>query len=361
MGFAFLLVMAFLPIAAKAQPSPTSNPAVGPTPTPSFDELLATGRAYPLTWQRIIAGVVLMTVGLVLCFRGWRHFRFTMFLSGFIAGVIIVYSILYNVQPKQGWNYSAIIFVFGCIAGGLVLGFFCWLLHRFTIAILGGLAGLVIALYILGWRSEGLIHNWGGRIGLMVGASALGMLIGLLFGRRVLIPATAVVGAYLTISGLDLMARSGFNDAIHKFWTHNANVPYHLTTNLYIMLGLVGGLMLFGFLLQTISWDRRRRLLLNQNRNPYHDNGWTVFGRPNHNVNQGAAQPSAYQGNYDNGVVFGPNGVADQNVVYTEKKSWNPFKKNKTTVVRTNPEFATSADNRNSLSSSAPLNPPATA
>ncbi|KAF9971503.1 hypothetical protein BGZ73_005547 [Actinomortierella ambigua] len=336
-------------------PSPTRVPP-RPTPTPN-DNLLSTGQAYALTWQRIVAGVVLITVGSILCFRGWRHFRFTMFLAGFIAGVIIVYSVLYNVQPQQGWNHSAIIFVFGCIAGGIVLGFLCWLLHRFTIAILGGLSGLVIALYILSWRDEGVIRSTSGRIGLMVGASALGLLIGLALGRRILIPATAIVGAYMSIVGLDLMARAGFNDSIHKFFTSNPNVQYHLTTNLYIMLGLVGGLMILGFLIQTFAWNRRRRLLLSQNRNPNHDNGWTVFGGTHPNANQGAAQPSAYQGNYDHGVVFGPNGVADQNVVYTEKKSWNPFKKNKTTVVRTNPEYANApADNRNSLSSSAPLN-----
>ncbi|KAG0238982.1 hypothetical protein BGW41_007998 [Actinomortierella wolfii] len=365
MSFMLLFILSLVPIVTQAQmptavPNPSAIPTVSPapTPTPNNGNLLQTGQSLPLTWQKIIAGVVLMVVGLVLCFRGWRHFRFTMFLAGFIAGVIIVYSILVNVEPKQGWNQRAIIYVFSCIGGGIVLGFICWLLHRFTIAILGGLCGLVIALYILSWRNEGLIRNKGGRIGLMAGAAALGLAVGLLFGRRILIPATAIVGAYMTIVGLDMLSRTGFNEAIRKFFTTDENVQYRLTTNLYIMLGLVGGLIVMGFLLQTFSWNRRRRMLLNQNRNPDQDNGWSVFGRSHPTPNQGAAaQPAAYPDNRDRGVTFEPNGVADQDVVYSEKKSWNPFKRNKTTVVRPNPEYANPADNRVSLNSSTPLNP----
>ncbi|KAF9273436.1 hypothetical protein BGZ74_004767, partial [Mortierella antarctica] len=51
-----------------------------------LEDLLGDGRLIALTWQRIVAGLVLLLIGIILTFRGYRHYRFTMFLAGFIAG-----------------------------------------------------------------------------------------------------------------------------------------------------------------------------------------------------------------------------------------------------------------------------------
>ncbi|KAF9176712.1 hypothetical protein BGZ51_009773 [Haplosporangium sp. Z 767] len=341
-----MLSLFLLPLLAYAQ-QPNEPP----------NDPLESGTSISLTWQRIVAGFILLLIGIILTFRGYRHYRLTMFLAGFIAGCVIVYSILINIEPASGWSYRQIIYLFASMAGGFVLGAFCWLFHRFTTWILSGLAGLVVALYILAWRDGGLIHKRGGLIGLLVGATALGMILGLFLGRRVLIPASAILGAYLTIIGIDFFARTGFTESISRFFTTNPTTDYRLTTNLYIMLGVTGGLMLLGILFQLFAWRRRNRFLVAQGRT-LHDygNDWTILGRKRHHP---PPDPTYAHGGYNNSGYndgYNPNVATPAQPVYTEKKKhWNPFKKNKTTpTTMANP--ADYPDNRVSYSSNAALN-----
>ncbi|KAG0263741.1 hypothetical protein BG011_008170 [Mortierella polycephala] len=340
-----MLSLFLLPLVAYAQ-----------QPDDSSGDQLGEGRSISLTWQRIVAGFILLLIGIILTFRGYRYYRFTMFLAGFIAGCIILYSILTNVEPASGWNYSEIIYLFACIGAGLLLGAFCWLFNRFTTWVLGGLAGLVVALYILAWRSEGLIRKKGGRIGLLVGATALGMILGLFLGRRILIPASAILGAYLTITGIDLFARTGFTESIYRFFTTDATVDYRLTTNLYIMLGVIGGLILLGILFQMLAWRHRNRSLVAQGRTLHdYDDDWTILGRKHH---QPRPDPTYASGDYNNTAYndgYNASAATPVEPVYSEKKSWNPFKKNKAAhTTAANP--ADYPDNRVSYSSNAALN-----
>ncbi|KAG9072729.1 hypothetical protein KI688_000505 [Linnemannia hyalina] len=325
-----ILALSMLPLLALAQDPSDGN---------------GDSNSSTLTWQRIVAGFILILIGILLTFRGYRHYRFSMFLAGFIAGCVIVYSILANVEPQQGWNDRQIIYVFSCLGGGLLLGVICWLLNRFTVWILGALAGLILALYILAWRSEGLIRSPGGRIGLLVGASVLGLLIALVMGRRILIPATAIVGSYITVLGVDLFARTGFSESIKSFLTNNDHVDYYLNTNIYIMLGVIGGLFVLGILFQTLSWRHRQQRLIEQGQSSHnHDNDWSLCGSRSRTVRPDPTYPN---GSYSapNGTYLAPNGDGYNNEYnngatttnyennvdtpahVVEKKSWNPFKK----------------------------------
>jgi hypothetical protein len=55
-------------------------------PPESLNDLMSEGRLIRLTWQRMIGGFILLLIGLFLAFRGYRYYRFTMFLAGFITG-----------------------------------------------------------------------------------------------------------------------------------------------------------------------------------------------------------------------------------------------------------------------------------
>ncbi|KAG0271112.1 hypothetical protein BGZ95_001136 [Linnemannia exigua] len=358
MGPLQILFLFTLPLFALAQ-----QPNNGTRQPDVLNDLLGDGKSISLTWQRIVGGFVLLLIGILLTFRGYRHYRFTMFLAGFIAGCVIVYSILANVEPSQGWNRRQIIYVFSCLGGGLLLGAICWLLNRFTVWILGALAGLTVALYVLAWRSEGLIRSRGGRIGLLVGASVLGLLLALVMGRRILIPATAIVGAYISVVGLDLFARTGFSESIKRFFTNNQRVDYRLNTNLYIMLGVVGGLILMGILFQTLSWRHRQQRLVAQGRSLHnHDNDWSLCGSRGRTVRPDPTYPNgSYTAPGGNGLnnnttttTYGNN----SNEHFEEKKSWNPFKKankNTTTTTSTTTTYP-NQDRRVSYSSNAALN-----
>ncbi|KAH7059665.1 hypothetical protein BKA57DRAFT_512635 [Linnemannia elongata] len=366
-----ILVLIMLPFLALAQGPSNGNGNNGERQPDVLNDLLGDGRSISLTWQRIVGGFILILIGILLTFRGYRHYRFTMFLAGFITGCVIVYSILANVEPQQGWNRRQIIYVFSCLGGGLLLGAICWLLNRFTVWILGALAGLTTALYILAWRNEGLIRSRGGRIGLLVGASVLGLLLALVMGRRILIPATAIVGAYISVLGLDLFARTGFSESVKNFFTNDNHVNYRLNTNLYIMLGVIGGLIILGALFQTLSWRHRQQRLIAQGRSLHnHDNDWSLCGSRSRTVRPDPTYPngsySAPNGGYNNGynnngattTTYGNNGNATVHV--DEKKSWNPFKKSakheSTTTTTTTTNNYPTQDRRVSYSSNTALN-----
>ncbi|KAF9548258.1 hypothetical protein EC957_007027 [Mortierella hygrophila] len=362
-----ILILFMLPLLALAQDPSNGN-----------DNDSGDSNSTSLTWQRIVAGVILMLIGIILTFRGYRHYRFSMFLAGFIVGCVVVYSILVNVEPQQGWDHRQVIYVFSCLGGGLLLGAICWLLNRFTVWILGALAGLTVALYILAWRSGGLIHSYGGRIALLVGASGLGLLLALFLGRRILIPATAIVGAYITVLGLDLFARTGFSESIKSFFTSNDSVDYQLNTNLYIFLGVIGGLIILGILFQTLSWRHRQQRLIALGRSSHnHDDDWSLYGyrsraaRPDPTYPDGsysapngtdlAPNDGGYNNEHHNGATTAnyENNV-DTPAHVNEKKHWNPFKKSAkqegTTTTTTTTNDSPTQERPVSYSSNAALN-----
>ncbi|KAF9103321.1 hypothetical protein BGX29_003499 [Mortierella sp. GBA35] len=78
------IVVLILPLFALAQQQQPQQPNNGRQPD-VLDDLLGDGRSINLTWQRIVAGFVLLLIGIIITFRGYRHYRFTMFLAGFIA------------------------------------------------------------------------------------------------------------------------------------------------------------------------------------------------------------------------------------------------------------------------------------
>ncbi|ORZ13019.1 hypothetical protein BCR41DRAFT_371715 [Lobosporangium transversale] len=365
----FLTYMLPLLVLAQQQQPPPTQPD-------------GNGQSSDLTWQKIVAGFVLLLVGIILSFRGYRYYRTSMFLAGFIAGCVIVYSIFKSFEPDSGWKHRQIIYVFGCIGGGLLIGSICWLFYHYAAWMLGAVAGLAVALYILGWRNGGLIRSKGGRVGLLAGASALGLIFGLLLGRKILIPASAIVGAYVAILGVDLFAHTGFVDSVRRFFSSDSRIDYNLTTNLYIMLGVVGGLMLLGFLFQVFSWRRQRKLMKEQGRDTYeYEKDWTPFGqrkpraiRPDSTYPDGRQSEynDRYSGynsynnynNYNNPanapVASTSAGTAlrdNQQEHYNEKSSWNPLKKNKETNTTTTVQNDY-PDNRVSYNSQSALNQP---
>ncbi|KAG0059199.1 hypothetical protein BGZ89_000585, partial [Linnemannia elongata] len=105
-----ILVFIMLPLLALAQGPSNGNGNNGERQPDVLNDLLGDGRSISLTWQRIVGGFILILIGILLTFRGYRHYRFTMFLAGFITGCVIVYSILANVEPQQGWNRRQIIY-----------------------------------------------------------------------------------------------------------------------------------------------------------------------------------------------------------------------------------------------------------
>ncbi|KAF9437235.1 hypothetical protein BGZ76_001524 [Entomortierella beljakovae] len=283
-------------------------------------ELYRDARSTTLTWERMVGGYILLILGTHMCLRGFRYYRVTICLSAFFFGALIIYSIFCNSTPKSGWNHQQIIYLFSMIGAGIIFAAVAFFFSRFAMWILTGLCFLCIAMYILAWRSGGLIHKRGGRIGLMVGLSVVGICLGLLVGRRLIIPCSAILGAYVTAIGLDLFARCGFIEGIAYFLKTDPTNVYMLTSNVSVMLGVGTGFAFFGMGFQFLCWRKHRRDLIAMGRTVHEfDDDWTVLGMKKRSVMPDPTYP-AYPDNREPTPVITEKGT---------KKSWNPFKKNK--------------------------------
>ncbi|KAG0287991.1 hypothetical protein BGZ98_004423 [Dissophora globulifera] len=279
-----------------------------------------------------------------------------MFLAGFLTGVVIMFSILSNAEPANGWNDTQIIYVFSSIAAGFIIGAFCFFFNRFCSFILGGIAGLTLAMYILAWRDGTLIHSRGGRIGLLVGTAGFFVIVGLFLGRRILIPASVMLGSYIYIAGLDMFARTGFTESIKLFFTTDENIVYYVTANLYIMLGAIGGLIVMGMVYQFLAWRNRRQRMVAQGRTIHsHSDDWTLLHpKKNRTIRPDPTYPDGnYPQNYNtNYAGTSTNPALGDDGRYHEKKWYkrNPFKRHPKR------EVDNYGDNRASYSSNAALN-----
>ncbi|KAL1920916.1 uncharacterized protein VTP21DRAFT_11551 [Calcarisporiella thermophila] len=174
-----------------------------------------TGNNSPLPVPIGIGGVVLICVGIYLCFFGYRFFKLTMFMIGLYTVSNLAAIGLLN-SPAAG-NPSLILavsLIVGAIAGLILCC--CW---HFGVYVLGGLAGYTVAMYLLAFKANGLIESSTGR-GIFIAVFVLaGILLVIFLERPVVATATAFLGAFAFFLGVDFFARTGFADAVHSFLT----------------------------------------------------------------------------------------------------------------------------------------------
>uniref|UniRef100_A0A1D1Z0G6 Transmembrane protein 198 n=1 Tax=Anthurium amnicola TaxID=1678845 RepID=A0A1D1Z0G6_9ARAE len=209
-----------------------------------------------LTPHEIASGVILIVTGLIFCFFGRRVYRLTLFLIGFYIGTIIAMVALSNGEPSGGFGGKSLasrtIILIVSLAVGFVVGLLFMCCSTVAIWFLGALAGYTLALFLLAFRSDGLIHSNAGRIVFIIALTILGLLLACFFKDTLIILATAFIGAYAIILGIDLFARTGFAQSIRSFMVGgNHNIPdYTTNTKVYLMLAGMIAFFIVGSIFQ---------------------------------------------------------------------------------------------------------------
>ncbi|KAJ2800651.1 hypothetical protein H4R21_003091 [Coemansia helicoidea] len=166
----------------------------------------------------IVAGVVLIVVGLFMAFVGYRLLKALVLLAGFCAvGGMVLYAECLIRPPHEGEHarslwYLAIAAVVGAAAGGALQ-----LLFRAGIALVGALGGFAVASWILAMRSGGAIHSSAGRALLIIALIAAGIAAALFLQRPAVIVLSSVWGSYALFVGIDCFARTGFRSTALAF------------------------------------------------------------------------------------------------------------------------------------------------
>ncbi|KAF9124341.1 hypothetical protein BGW39_008280 [Mortierella sp. 14UC] len=174
---------------------------------------------YNLSVQAGIAGAILIITGLILCFFGIRFFRVCMFLIGFYFFGNISY-----IGMANGGVTSETLLLIVSIVVGILGGLLLVCCSRLGVAILGALALYSLGLWILGWKSGGVITSSVGR-GIFLGVLViLGFILGFIREHETVIIGSAILGAYAFVAGVDLYARTGFIQQTDSFINSKSNL-----------------------------------------------------------------------------------------------------------------------------------------
>ncbi|KAG0081063.1 hypothetical protein BGZ90_010290 [Linnemannia elongata] len=174
---------------------------------------------YNLSVQAGIAGAILIITGLILCFFGIRFFRVCMFLIGFYFFGNISY-----IGMANGGVTSETLLLIVSIVVGILGGLLLVCCSRLGVAILGALALYSLGLWILGWKSGGVITSSVGRGIFLAVLVILGFILGFVREHETVIIGSAILGAYAFVAGVDLYAHTGFIQQTDSFINSKSNI-----------------------------------------------------------------------------------------------------------------------------------------
>ncbi len=186
---------------------------------------------------QIPTGVVLMLVGLVACFAGYRFFRIILTVYGFVLGALFASTLVHATDT------AALLVAVGI--GGVLGAAVLWFGYFVGVALAGGAFGAVAAQGV--WTTV-----YGHEPGVIVTAFAavVGGALAATFQRHFVIVATAFVGAETAIAGLmSFLAqradgRAGFDDV----WVGHLSFPAPGRRWVFlgwVALGIVGAFVQF--------------------------------------------------------------------------------------------------------------------
>ena len=142
----------------------------------------------------LLTGVILLVVGLLACFFGWRLYRLMLGLFGFVIGYYVVLGLL----AEQ----AEIVQIGGAIVAGLVVGFIFWALYNFAYILFGVFLGIIVA-GVIGnaFNLEGII-----LLVVVVILATIGGVLGAVLADVMIRLGTAFGGASQAVGGVAAIA-----------------------------------------------------------------------------------------------------------------------------------------------------------
>ncbi|KAI8070585.1 uncharacterized protein B0P05DRAFT_442460, partial [Gilbertella persicaria] len=186
-------------------------------------------------------GTLCVIVGLYFAIFGYRFFRPTLGLIGFVFFATMTWIGLVNNEPAGGYPLGDVIYI--CVSAGLgILGaiilIFLYPLGVYCLACLGG---FYVAVYILSWKEDLVITIVMARVCFIIGLSLLGPILLYFVETYMVIFSTSLMGAYLFHFGLDFFAHTGFINPWLLIFDGNPNHHnvYLISKPINVMLAFV--------------------------------------------------------------------------------------------------------------------------
>ncbi|KAF9976490.1 hypothetical protein BGZ73_008494 [Actinomortierella ambigua] len=201
-----------------------------------------------ITISGSIVAIVLMVAGFLFAFFGHRFFRITLFLAGFYVLSTLAWIALANIESKgKPWDNREWIYLGAAGAAGIIGGALFLCFWRLGFAAIGAMAGFYLAVFILSWKDSGVITQTLPRTAFIAIFVIVGIILTFFIERHVVIIGTAIAGSGSFFLGLDNFVKTGFSDALNAFLDGNFDPKnYHVTGQVYGMLGGTLGMMILG-------------------------------------------------------------------------------------------------------------------
>lgn len=191
-----------------------------------------------LTAMQPVWGCLLVACGLVYLLHGWKIFKILVAVNAAILGVLLGGKLAALIGGGQNLPLLA------AIGGGLVLSVLAWPLMKYSISVMGGLAGSFLGLGLWNYAAQ-VAHRPGlgdyAWAGALVGLVTLGLLAFVLF-RFVVITFTACQGALMTVAGVVAI--------LLKFDRVTEPITEALVENIHLLPLLIGVPAIIGFTFQ---------------------------------------------------------------------------------------------------------------
>jgi len=161
--------------------------------------------------QIIEYGLVALGIiaGFVICFWGYRLFKPTLFIVGFIVGAGVTYYVLYF-KTQVG----LILLISIPLLCGILLGIVLILFAIVGIFVIGAVGAFLLVCVLYSSYHGGLIQSkLIAYIGLAI-ITLAGGIAAVLLQKQLIIIATSFGGAYAIIAGIDHIVHGGFSDVI---------------------------------------------------------------------------------------------------------------------------------------------------
>lgn len=190
----------------------------------------------------MFGGIILICTGLLFGCRGiWDQTltgRHTQNLSGFATMGLVTWIMLANFEPAQtyGTNRQTIYLIVPLVVGMVVI--FCMpITYQLYLMLIGGLGGLTLGLWILGWKENLTITSQYG-IAILLTVLVLVFMIMSLYHYFFHVLGAALSGSYIFFMGLDIFFHTGFLYAFTTTLDVNPNHGKIIVAKILVMIDI---------------------------------------------------------------------------------------------------------------------------
>jgi hypothetical protein len=181
----------------------------------------------------IIFCLVLLLTGGTLATYGFRWFRFTLFVTGFIIVADLSLTVLLLVLPptKENASMAGVVYLLTLLVGGLVGGTLVFCLKKRGLSLIGVMGAFTLARLVR--CAFPLLQVWV-HIVLLVVLVVGGVVANRYVQRPTVVLSTSLTGAFIMMMGVDLIVASGL---VFRNVQRDANGDIYVSTGTWLEMG----------------------------------------------------------------------------------------------------------------------------